>query len=70
MAKKVELKLVIGRDGEVQVEVNGVKGPDCLEYIKLFEKIVGPEKSRELTSEYYETEDSVIRRLFGRSRRK
>lgn len=56
-AKEIEIEIL--KTGEVKVHVKGVKGPKCLEYAKLFERIVGPEQSQELTSEYYEPESHV-----------
>jgi len=54
-----DIEVEILKTGEVKVHIHGIKGQKCIEYAKLFEKIVGPEKDRELTSEYYEPESSV-----------
>ena len=54
-----DIEIEIRKDGSVKVHIVGVKGPQCLEYAKLFERIGGPEQDRELTSEYYEPESQV-----------
>ena len=48
-----ELQIVIDPKGEITVEVKGVKGNTCLEYVELFEKNVGRVKRKDLTSDYY-----------------
>jgi len=54
-----EFEIEITEGGEVKVHIKGVKGKACLEYAKLFEKIVGPITDSEWTSEYYEPETNV-----------
>ncbi len=48
------IEIEILKDGTVKARVTGAKGPACLEYAKLLEKIVGTITSSERTSEYYE----------------
>ncbi len=59
----VELEIEIRPDGDVVVKVEGAKGKACLDYAKLLEQIIGKEKSRELTSEYYEPDAEVAQDL-------
>lgn len=59
MARKEELFITISPAGEVKVEIQGMKGPTCLDVVKLFEQRIGVVKQRELTSEYYEPEPPV-----------
>ena len=54
-----ELDIVIGKDGQVRVHIQGVKGHACLTYAQLLEQIVGKEISREFTAEYYEPDSGV-----------
>ena len=54
-----EFDIEIKPDGEVKIHVKGAKGPLCLEYAKLFEKILGSSGTRELTGEYYEAPSGV-----------
>jgi len=53
MAAK-EIDVSISKDGMVKVHISGIKGPGCMEYAKLFERIVGTMEDVEHTSEYYE----------------
>lgn len=53
MAAK-EIEVSITKDGLVKVHISGIKGPGCMEYAKLFERIVGPIENEERTWEYYE----------------
>jgi hypothetical protein len=54
--KKREMKITIGKDGQVNIEVQGVGGPDCLEFSRFLEEELGEVKSRQKTAEYYEEE--------------
>lgn len=49
-----ELEISISKDGQVKVHISGVKGPACMEYAKLLERVVGPIEDVEHTWEYYE----------------
>jgi hypothetical protein len=49
-----EIEVSIEKNGQVKVHISGVKGPGCMEYAKLFERIVGPIEEEEHTWEYYE----------------
>lgn len=54
-----ELEIEIDKFGKVTVKTVGIKGPRCLDVAESFAQILGQEESRELTSEYYETEQQV-----------
>ena len=54
MARKEELFITISPEGEVKVEIKGMKGPKCLDVVKLFEQKIGLITQRQLTPEYYE----------------
>ncbi len=58
MSKKLKIKLL--PNGEIQMETIGVKGKECLEYVKLLQQLVNAKITKtELTDEYYETETEV-----------
>lgn len=51
-----EIEVFIDRDGQVRIEVHGVKGMACLDLTRGLEEALGGEvEERELTSEAYAT---------------
>jgi len=58
-----EFDITIGKTGEVELHVQGIKGKGCLEVMKLFEQIVGELKEQRQTSEFYEPEEQVQYRI-------
>jgi hypothetical protein len=54
MVLKREMEIEIGRDGKVNIRVNGVQGTECLEFSKFLEEALGETVERERTSEYYQ----------------
>lgn len=46
-----EVTVVIAPDGQVTIEVNGLKGQGCLELTEQLEKALGTVSSREMTPE-------------------
>jgi hypothetical protein len=51
-----EIDVYIDENGEVRIEVRGVKGTSCLEVTKALEAALGGEvKAREKTAEMYES---------------
>jgi len=60
---KEEIEIEISPDGKVKARTIGIKGPRCLDVAELLARIVGREESRELTSEYYETEAHTERHI-------
>jgi hypothetical protein len=58
-----EFEITIGKTGEVELHVKGIKGRGCLEAVKIFESIVGELKSQQQTSEFYEPEEQVQFRI-------
>lgn len=55
----MELDITIGPDGTVKVDIKGAKGKSCLKTAELFQKLVGPQTGKKLTSEYYEPETGI-----------
>jgi hypothetical protein len=58
MAKE-ELEISIDAAGRVTVRTIGIKGAKCLDYAEMVALILGREESRELTSEYYEAQQTT-----------
>ncbi len=58
MAKE-ELEIEISPDGKVTVRTIGIKGPRCIDVAEMLARIIGHEEQRDLTSEYYETEQQI-----------
>ena len=54
-----EIEIEISAQGKVTVRTKGIKGPRCLDVAELLAKIIGKEESRQLTSEYYESDQQV-----------
>lgn len=54
-----EFDITIGKDGSVDLHIQGYKGRACHEAVKMFERIVGELKSQRETSEFYEPDELV-----------
>jgi Protein of unknown function (DUF2997) len=55
-----EFEITINPDGEVEIHIKGYKGKaGCRNIASLFEKVVGPLKSLQDTSEAFEPERDV-----------
>jgi len=54
MALKREMKINIGPDGKVTIEVMGVGGPECMEFSEFLERELGEVVERERTTEFYQ----------------
>ncbi len=59
MARKRDIVITIGPDGDVQIKVEGVPGGDCLDFTKFLEEELGDVTQREFTSEYYQEEEQA-----------
>lgn len=57
MPGKHEIELFISDDGELKVHIKGMKGSGCVKILDSLVKEIGSEKERQLTSEYYESEN-------------
>lgn len=53
-----EIIVTVNKTGAVSVSVNGVAGPTCKDVSALIEKALGSTRKIELTSEYYEENES------------
>ena len=54
-----EIQVEILPNGEVKISVKGAKGSQCLEMTRFLEEALGEVAERELTTEYYETEEKA-----------
>jgi hypothetical protein len=54
MVLKREMEIEIGRDGKVNIRVQGVQGAECLEFSQFLEEALGETVEQDLTSEYYQ----------------
>lgn len=52
---------LIGKDGKITVEVNGVKGTSCRELVRETVEKLGAEISTELKPEYFEKDEVTER---------
>ncbi len=57
MALKREMKINIGPDGNVTIEVIGVGGKECLDFTEFLEMELGEVVDRERTAEFYQKSD-------------
>ena len=55
-----EIKLKIMPDGEVKVEVRGVKGAECMELTEFLENGLGLVVKREKTAEYNQVPTKIV----------
>lgn len=54
-----EIRFTIDKEGNTEVEVNGVKGKSCLDLTKQIEEALGSLSSRTLTKEYNDRSKTV-----------
>ena len=59
MAKRRDIIITIGPDGNVQISVEGVSGGDCVDLTRALEEELGDVTDRQFTSEYYQAEEGV-----------
>lgn len=56
-----EIDVFIEKDGQVRIEVRGVKGESCLELTAALERALGGQvESREMTAEAYEEAQELV----------
>ena len=58
-----EYEIIVGPDGNVELHIQGYKGKQCLEAVKMFAQIIGEIKSQRETSEFYEPEEELHFRI-------
>lgn len=66
-----EIEIIIGKNGDVQVHVSGVKGQACLEITQGLEEALGGQVlNREMTAESLEQPEEVQNQVQNRSSKK
>ena len=58
MAKKRDIIITIGPDGNIPLSVEGVAGSDCVDFTRFLEEELGDVTEREFTSDYYKAEEA------------
>ncbi len=58
MALKREMKITIGADGKVNIEVTGVPGGECIDFTQFIEEELGEVINRERTAEFYQAAEA------------
>jgi hypothetical protein len=58
-----EFEIEIDRQGKVTIRTIGIKGARCLDAAEALALLIGREESRQLTSEYYESQTDVSAHL-------
>ena len=53
MAQRKELQIMIGKDGKIELKVQGVNGPECIKTTDFLTDNLGTVLSQEKTSDYY-----------------
>ncbi len=61
MAQRREIQFTIDDNGEVSIQVLGVKGADCEKLTREMEEALGIVKTRQHTSEYWQTNDAGVK---------
>ena len=59
MADKHDLNITISETGEIEIKVEGISGPKCIELTKDLENELGIIISREKTSSYYKQDVNI-----------
>ncbi len=54
MPQKQDLEIIITQDGQIKVEVKGMKGPGCLSELEKVAQKLGEVNSQQLRPEYYQ----------------
>ena len=59
MAQRREIQFTIDENGEVSIQVVGVKGAACEQLTREMEEALGIVKNRQRTSEYWQSNETV-----------
>lgn len=62
-----EIKLIIGKDGKVNIDVAGVSGPACKDLTKSIEAALGKTESVKKKKEFYEQRKTATTQRLGNS---
>ena len=62
-----EIKLIIGKDGKVNIDVAGVSGPACQDLTKSIEAALGKREAVKKKPEFYEQRKAGTKQRLGNS---
>ncbi|MDI6755231.1 MAG: DUF2997 domain-containing protein [Thermodesulfobacteriota bacterium] len=62
MAKQ-ELEIIIDENGEIQMDIKGMKGKKCLDFAQMVAKAVGELKDKKVKPEFYQQEVELSKDL-------
>jgi hypothetical protein len=60
-----EIKLIIGKDGKVNIDVAGVKGSACQDLTKSIEAALGRTESVQKKPEFYQQQSASAKQRLG-----
>jgi hypothetical protein len=63
-----KMNITITPNGDIKIQIEGVKGRRCLDFSKVFEETLGEVTDRKFTSEYYQ-EESIKRQDYLKEKR-
>jgi hypothetical protein len=61
MAERREIQFTIDDNGDVSIQVLGVKGAECERLTREMEEALGIVKARQHTSEYWQTNETGVK---------
>lgn len=61
MAQRREIQFTIDDNGEVSIQVLGVKGAECEKLTREMEEALGIVKARQHTSEYWQSNETGVK---------
>jgi len=56
-----QIRIVVEKDGKLRLEVEGVRGSQCLSATEFFEKEMGEVFERQRTSDFYKARQVTLR---------
>ena len=54
-----EIEIVIDKNGQISLQVSGIKGAGCLDLTRDLEAALGDVIKQEFTADYYESDTSI-----------
>ena len=63
MAERHDINITISDTGDVQITVNGINGPKCIDATDFLESDIGEVISQEKTSEYYKQDNKIDEKI-------
>jgi hypothetical protein len=55
-----EIKVIVGKDGSLKIDVHGVKGVSCKDLTQELEKNLGVVTEDDVTQEYYQDKETLV----------